>query len=152
MVRFDANGGVGGLCEHHDFGMYIEAPLVTREGYSFVGWTPEVAATVPASNVTYTAQWKINEYAVSLFVDDGEEHIPRRLEREKRCGRVERLDEHHWRFTADVYDALEMLPWLRTFIGRITELKCDDPRVTERYCGDLAAMAALYGGDGDAVS
>ena len=79
MVRFDANGGVGGLCEHHDFGMYIEAPLVTREGYSFVGWTPEVAATVPASNVTYTAQWKINEYAVSLFVDDGEGGgIPRR--------------------------------------------------------------------------
>ena len=89
---------------------------------------------------------------MTVFVGDGEDHIPRRLEREKRCGRVERLDEHHWRFTADVYDAQEMLPWLRTFIGRITELKCDDPQVTERFYGDLAAMAALYGGDGDAVS
>jgi DNA-binding transcriptional ArsR family regulator len=88
---------------------------------------------------------------MTVFVDDGEGHIPRRLEREKRCGRVERLDGHHWRFTADVYDALEMLPWLRTFTGRITALKCDDPRVTERFYGDLAAVAALYGGDGDAV-
>jgi len=89
---------------------------------------------------------------MTVFVGDGEGHIPRRLEREKRCGRVERLDGHRWRFTADVYDALEMLPWIRTFTGRITELKCDDPRVTERFYEDLAAVAALYGGDGDAVS
>ena len=89
---------------------------------------------------------------MTVFADDGEDHIPRRLEREKRCGRVEQLDDRHWRFTADVYDALEMLPWLRTFTGRIVELKCDDSRVTERFYGDLAAMAALYGGDGDAVS
>jgi len=89
---------------------------------------------------------------MTVFVGDGEGHIPRRLEREKRCGRVEQLDDHHWRFTANVYDALEMLPWLRTFIGRIVELKCDDPRVTERFYGDLAAVAAMYGGDDDAVS
>jgi len=90
--------------------------------------------------------------SMTVFAGDGEDHIPRRLEREKRCGRVEQLDDHHWRFTADVYDALEMLPWLRTFTGRIVELKCDDSRVTERFYGDLAAMAALYGGDCDAVS
>ena len=89
---------------------------------------------------------------MTVFVGDGEGHIPRRLEREKRCGRVERLDERRWRFTAEVYDALEMLPWIRTFTGRIIELKCDDPRVTERFYAILAAMAALYGGDGDAVS
>ena len=89
---------------------------------------------------------------MTVFVGDGEDHIPRRLEREKRCGRVERLDEHHWRFTADVYDAQEMLPWLRTFTGRITELKCDDPKVMERFYGDLATVAMQYGGDGDAVS
>ena len=86
-----------------------------------------------------------------VYANDDEPHIPRRLEREKRCGSVEQLDDKHWRYAADVFDALEMLPWIRTFTGRITALKCDDPRVTERFYGDLAAMADMYGGDGNAV-
>ena len=95
----------------------------------------------------------VKQYRLELTVFAGSEeaHIPERLARERRCGRVERLDETHWRYSAVVYDALEMLPWIRTFIGRIVGLKCDDPRVTERFGQDLAAMAALYGGDGDAV-
>ncbi len=82
----------------------------------------------------------------------GEEHVLRRLEREKRCGAVERVDETHWRFSADIYDALETLPWLRTFIGRITDLQCTDPEVTKRFWEDVQKMAALYQGDEHAVS
>ena len=88
---------------------------------------------------------------MTVVAVEGEEHIPRRLEREKRCGKLEQLDDTHWRYTAQVYDALEMLPWIRTFIGRIVELKCDDPRVTKRFYEDMAVMAEMYGGDGDAV-
>ena len=88
---------------------------------------------------------------MTVFVGANEAHIPRRLEREKRCGFVERLDDTHWRYTAYVYDALEMLPWIRTFIGRIEELKCDDPRVTERFYRDMLVMACLYGGESNAV-
>ena len=83
---------------------------------------------------------------MTVYVGDGESHIPRRLDREKRCGRVEQLDEHHWRYTAEVSDALEMLPWIRTFTGRITALKCDDPQVTERFYADITALAEMYGG------
>ena len=88
---------------------------------------------------------------MTVFVGEGEAHIPRRLEREKRCGQVEQMDDRHWRYTARVYDALEMLPWIRTFIGRIVALKCDDARVTQRFYQDMAALARMYGGDGDAV-
>lgn len=95
---------------------------------------------------------ELTRLEMTVRVGEGEAHIPRRLEREKRCGSVEQLDENHWRYTAEVYDALEMLPWIRTFIGRIVALKCDDPRVTERFYGDMAVMADMYGGDGDAVS
>ena len=85
-----------------------------------------------------------------VYAGDDEPHIPRRLMREKRCGSVEQLDDNHWRYAVDVFDALEMLPWIRTFTGRITMLKCDDPRITERFYGDLTAMAEMYGGDGNA--
>lgn len=92
-------------------------------------------------------------YRVEMVIraGEGEDHIPRRLEREKRCGTVERVDATRWRFIARVYDPLELLPWIRTFIGRIEALECDDTRITERFYRDLAAMAGLYGGDGDAV-
>ena len=80
---------------------------------------------------------------MTVSIGAGEEHILHRLEREKRCGAVERIDETRWRFSADVYDALEMLPWLRTFIGRITELKCTDPEVTKRFWEDFRALTAL---------
>ncbi|GHS93237.1 WYL domain-containing protein [Synergistales bacterium] len=84
---------------------------------------------------------------MTVRVDDGEEHIPMRLEREKRCGRVEIIDKHTYKFVADVYDASEMLPWLRTFIGRIISLSCGNPRVTEVFYADIAAMNEMYGGD-----
>lgn len=81
----------------------------------------------------------------------GEDFIVQRLEREKRHGTVEVLDGGTCRFTADVYDASELLPWLRTFIGRITELKCSNQFVTDTFYEDLRRMSALYGGGGDAV-
>ena len=46
---------------------------------------------------------------------------------------------------------MEMLPWLRTFLGRIVSLECSDTRVTDAFYADLAEMAALYGGNDDAV-
>lgn len=92
----------------------------------------------------------LSRLEMTVCAGPNEAHIPRRLEREKRCGSVARLDDTHWRYTAEVYDPLEMLPWIRTFIGRVTELKCDDPEVTERFYRDLEAVAAMYGGDGDA--
>lgn len=82
---------------------------------------------------------------MTLRMGPGEDFILQRLEREKRHGHVERLDAHTCRFTADVYDAAEMLPWLRTFLGRITELTCSNRAVQDLFLEDLGRMEALYG-------
>ena len=87
-----------------------------------------------------------------LHVGDDEGFIIQRLKREKRCGEVEQIDDSHWRFSADVLDALEMLPWLRTFTGRITHLQCTNKLVTERFWRDFSALAEMYGGEDSAVS
>jgi DNA-binding transcriptional ArsR family regulator len=93
----------------------------------------------------------LDHIEMTVAVGTGEGHIPQRLEREKRHGTVERLDEHTYRFSADVYDASEMLPWLRTFIGRIVDLQCSNQSVVDTFYGDLAEMTRMYGGDGHAV-
>lgn len=75
----------------------------------------------------------------------GEKHIPKRLEREKRCGTVEHLDENTSKFTADVYEASELIPWIRTFICRITEIHISNEKLEEQFLEDIKAMYALYG-------
>lgn len=41
-----------------------------RKGYTFTGWTPEVAETVTA-HATYTATWKVNSYLIHLDARGG---------------------------------------------------------------------------------
>ena len=84
---------------------------------------------------------------VELVVRAGEEepYILQCLEREKRCGKVTKLAEGHYQFTADVRDAGEMLPWLRTFIGRIESFTCSNNKIEERFWQDLDDVYAMYG-------
>lgn len=89
---------------------------------------------------------------MDIVVESGEQYILDRLEREKRCGSVLRVNESCWRYTADVYDALEMLPWIRTFTGRISRLVCSNEAVAERFYEELAEMRKMYGGDDHAFS
>ena len=95
--------------------------------------------------------FNIDHIEMDVHVGDGEGYIADRLEREKRCGRVEAVDEHTCRFSADVYDATEMLPWLRTFTGRIVRLDCSNRFVVDRFYEDLDDMLRMYGGENDAV-
>lgn len=74
--------------------------------------------------------------------------VLQRLIREKRNGTVSILDEHTYLYQTDVYDAMEMLPWIRTFIGRIVKLECSNASVVARYYHDLDMMTAMYGGEG----
>ncbi len=77
-----------------------------------------------------------------------ETHIPQRLEREKRCGTVERLNACESRFSADVFDAAELIPWIRTFLCRITSFSCSDTELERRFLQDIREMYALYGLEG----
>ncbi len=86
-----------------------------------------------------------------IYAAPWEGHIVQRLQREKRIGQVTQLDKFRWKFEAQVWNAGEMLNWVRTFIGRIESFECTNPDVMERYRNDLYAMAEMYGGGDDAV-
>ena len=102
--------------------------------------------------VSTGVEYTMDHIEMTVRFEPGEEFIPQRLNREKRHGTVAITGEHTCRFTADVYDASEMLPWLRTFIGRIESLTCSNPHVTKTFYADLERMQEMYGGESDAVS
>lgn len=81
----------------------------------------------------------------TIKADDSEEYIIKRLEREKRIGTVEKLDEYTYRFSADVYDSSEMIPWIRTFICRIVKMNFSNRTVENQFKKDLEAMYQMYG-------
>ena len=87
----------------------------------------------------------LDHIEMTVHVEPDEGFILDRLDREKRCGYVEVLDGSTFKYVADVYDAGEMLPWLRTFLGRIEHLECSNRYVTETFWRDFAAMQAMYG-------
>ena len=91
---------------------------------------------------------RLEHVSFEVKIKDDEQYIVRRLEREKRCGRVEQLDEHTYRFVADVFDTNEMLPWIRTFISRIVKMNFSNRTAENKFKADLAAMYQLYGLDG----
>lgn len=93
---------------------------------------------------------KLEHVEFTVRFEKGEEYIYRRLKREKRCGRVELIDDNTCRFIADVYDTQEMIPWIRTFICRITQLDFSNRTVENQFKKDLEDMYRLYeleGGD-----
>ena len=76
-ITFDTNGGSEIAPITQDYGTEITAPAdPTREGYTFIGWDKAIPATMPAENVTVTAQWEINRYTVTFDTAGGSEIAP----------------------------------------------------------------------------
>ena len=81
----------------------------------------------------------------TVKITDKEEHIIRRLEREKRVGQIEKIDDNTYRFSADVYDTSEMIPWMRTFICRIVALNFSNKTLEKQFKDDISEMHRIYG-------
>lgn len=94
--------------------------------------------------VSTGADYSLDHVEITLRVGDREGFILDRLEREKRHGRIEVVDEHTYKFIADVYDAGEMLTWVRSFIGRVIRFESDNRFAVQRFYDDIRRMEVLY--------
>ena len=76
-ITFDTAGGSEIAPITQDYGTVITAPEApTREGYTFIGWDKEIPTTMPAENMTVTAQWEINQYTITFDTNGGSEIAP----------------------------------------------------------------------------
>ena len=76
-ITFDTAGGSEIAPITQDYGTNITSPAdPIREGYTFIGWDREIPKTMPAENITVTAQWEINRYTITFDTAGGSEIAP----------------------------------------------------------------------------
>lgn len=73
-----------------------------------------------------------------------ENYIIERLKREVRGGTVSKTAPNTYKYEIETFDCNEMLPWIRTFIGRIISLECTAETVKKRFYNDLKNMYQMY--------
>jgi len=95
--------------------------------------------------VSFGTNRKPDEIRLQVALDEiTERHIITRLEREGRGGSVLRIGPGIYEYTATCWDAAELLPWIRTFIGRIVAFTCTNEAVEQRFWDDIKAMQDIY--------
>ena len=93
---------------------------------------------------------------LTLHIDEQREsYILKRLEREGRNGTITHLAPNTYQYEKVVFDAYEMLPWFRSFLGRILDLKVyavnnnqvsptPNHLFSQRFQKDLNRMYEMY--------
>lgn len=77
--------------------------------------------------------------------EEREAHIIARLEREGRGGTVTRVKPGVWRYERQCFDCNEVMPWVKTFTGRILFFSCSNPMIEKKFYRDMERMARIYG-------
>lgn len=88
---------------------------------------------------------RLEKVKLTIYVDEEREmFIVERLQREGRGGHITKIAPCTFTYEKEVFDSTEMLPWLRTFTGRIIDLECDNAFVRRQFVFDMQKMYELY--------
>ena len=82
---------------------------------------------------------------LTLHIKEGaEDYILERLTREGKGGTINHIAPDTYTYEKEVFDSNEMLPWLRTFTGRILDVECSTSRLKSLFYSDMEAMYQMY--------
>jgi hypothetical protein len=91
---------------------------------------------------------KLERVEMRLSIDENrEKHVLDRLMRERRNGTVEREGKNVFVYRNNVWNSREMLPFVKSFTGRILSFECDNEDVERTFRDDMEKMAEIYGGE-----
>ena len=73
-ITFDTDGGSAIDPIETYYGATITKPAdPVKTGHTFLGWDKEIPETMPDEDLTFKAEWKINQYTITFDTDGGSE-------------------------------------------------------------------------------
>ena len=92
----------------------------------------------------------LDEIKLTLSIREPyEQYILTRLETEGRGGKITRIGDNTYTYEIQVFDGNEMMPWIKTFIGRIISFETNNEFLRMKFYRDISQMAKMYDIDGD---
>lgn len=81
----------------------------------------------------------------TLYINEKtEQFIINRLEREGKNGIITHVGPNTYTYEKEVFDGNEMMPWIKTFTGRITSFESNNDFLTKKFYSDMRQMSAMY--------
>ncbi len=95
--------------------------------------------------VSFDGSSRTEQVFVKLFIDEKrEQYIIDRINREGRGGELLHADKNIYLYSVEVFDANEVMPWIKTFTGRIISFESTNREVTARFYRDMEIMYQMY--------
>lgn len=129
----------------------VRQVILLENDAQFPSYLTAYEKNAPASwGVSFGTSRKPETVQMQIVLDEeAEPHIITRLEREGRNGQITRIQPGIYEYTAQCWDSAELLPWVKTFTGRIRSFTCSNKAVEQRLWSDMRAMRDLYLNDTD---
>ena len=78
------------------------------------------------------------------IIEPQELFILKRLETEGRGGTVTRIADNTYTYEISVFDGNELMPWIKTFIGRIVSFESNNEYLQTKFQRDMKQMMRIY--------
>lgn len=96
-------------------------------------------------SIMHKSEEELQNVRMLISIDEiTEQYIIDRIKREGRHGVLKRVDKNIFEYTINVADTLEMIPWLRTFIGRIIDIEGTETGTISQFKRDIKTMMSMY--------
>lgn len=83
---------------------------------------------------------------LTLYIDEEKEkYILERLKREGKDGTITHIEKNTYIYEKEVFDGNEMMPWVKTFMGRILSFESNNEFLTNKFYWDMKKMIEMYG-------
>ncbi len=93
---------------------------------------------------------KPEQISLQISLDETTEgYLIERIHREGRNGQLKRIHPGIHEYTLECWDSAEVIPWIRTFTGRIISFTCSNKKVEYHFWQDVQSMKAMYGDGGN---
>lgn len=96
--------------------------------------------------VSYSGTNRLEQLCVRLRINEKtEKYVLDRISREGRNGELLRINSNTYLYSVSVYDSNELMPWIKTFTGRIISLEGTNQAVVNKFYNDMKLMMEIYG-------